>query len=146
VSRIRAGGPDDLSELRGLWRALSAETALAPYGPSDFDEYWPTARALFDHNLVVVAEQGGHLVGCALAVRTRKDVGHVFGLYVRPEARRQSIGRDLLRAASAVLRESGALWIVVDVEHGNHGALEFYERLGFETTGLRLTIDADRLT
>jgi ribosomal protein S18 acetylase RimI-like enzyme len=143
--RVRTGVKGDLSELRRLWQELSAETARAPYGPSDFDEYWPTAAALLDHNLVVVAELDGRLLGCALAARTRSDIGHVFGLYVRPEGRRQGVGRTLLRAAATVLRERGARWILVDVDLGNDEALRFYERLGFEQTGLRLTIDAERL-
>ena len=93
----------------------------------------------------MVAELEGRLVGCALAARTRQDVGHVFGLYVRPQARRQSIGRDLMHAAAVVLRERGARWVVVDVDFGNDGAMDFYAELGFEATGERLTIEVDEL-
>ena len=75
----------------------------------------------------------------------RSDVGYVFGLYVRPAARRRGAGRALLRAVSAVLREQGAKWVLLDVDRGNDGALAFYERIGFEEAGRRLVVDLDRL-
>jgi ribosomal protein S18 acetylase RimI-like enzyme len=87
----------------------------------------------------------GELLGCAYAARTRRDVGHVFGLFVRPEARRRGIGTLMLQAVARVAREHGARWIVVDLELGNEEALRFYERLGFEETGRRFTIAAEGL-
>jgi ribosomal protein S18 acetylase RimI-like enzyme len=144
--RIRAGRRSDFQALRRLWQEMSTEAAAGPYGPSSFDEYWRDAKSLLRHNLVVVAEgPDGALLGCAFAARTRKDIGHVFGLYVRPEARRRGVAKAMLKAAAAVLRENGVRWILADLELGNEEALRFYERLGFEETGRRFTIDVDGL-
>jgi ribosomal protein S18 acetylase RimI-like enzyme len=143
--RLRAARTGDFGKLRELWQELSGEAAQAPYGPSSFDEYWSSPKALLDHNFVVVADVGDELLGCAIAALTRHDVGHVFGLYVRPEARRQGIGRALLQSVAAVLRERGVAHVVLDVDLGNDQAAAFYERLGFTETGRRYTTSVDTL-
>jgi ribosomal-protein-alanine N-acetyltransferase len=141
---VRAATQADLPAIASLWRALNDEASLAPYGATALEEIWPDGESLLEEYLVLIADDGA-ACGCVLAGMARRDVGYVFGLYVRPAARRRGAGRELLRAAAAVLRERGARWVLLDVDLGNDGAEAFYARLGFEQAGRRLTVDVDRL-
>jgi ribosomal protein S18 acetylase RimI-like enzyme len=141
---MRAATEADLPAIAALWRALNDEASLAPYGPTTLEEIWPDGGSLLEEYLVLIADDGA-TCGCVLAGMARRDVGYVFGLYVRPAARRRGAGRELLRAVAGVLRERGARWVLLDVDRGNDGAEAFYDRLGFEQAGRRLTVDVDRL-
>jgi ribosomal protein S18 acetylase RimI-like enzyme len=141
---VRVATEADLPALVAMWRALGEESSRTPYGPTRFDELAPKDRSLLDEYLVLVADDGA-VCGCVLASLVRSDIGYVFGLYVRPAARRRGVGRELLRAAAAALRERGAAWLLLDVDRGNEPADGFYERLGFEEAGRRLAVEVERL-
>lgn len=65
--------------------------------------------------------------------RYRQDVtrGIVDNLYVRPAARNQGIGAELLEAAEQTLREAGAEAVSLDAMAENEGARRFYRRHGY---------------
>ena len=88
----------------------------------------------FDHGLVLVAEEDGRALGCAVFVpRTirirgaavRAAIAAPFG--VLPEARRRGVGRFLHDAALGALRDRGVRVAIVI------GSPEFYGALGYET-------------
>jgi GNAT superfamily N-acetyltransferase len=98
----------------------------------------------FQHATVLVAESGGGIVGLV--------TGHVFPsihgsalvawlttLVVDDRHLNQGIGRELSAAIEQWAKELGAMRI--SVSSGNHreGAHRFYERIGYERTGVRLT-------
>ncbi|MFE0578558.1 GNAT family N-acetyltransferase [Streptomyces sp. NPDC058874] len=62
-------------------------------------------------------------------------VGEVHALYVAPDLIGTGVGRTLLRAAHAAMREQGfessALWVLQD----NHRARRFYARAGYRADG-----------
>ena len=58
--------------------------------------------------------------------------GWVYYLAVSPEHRRKGLGRALMAAAEAWLRERGAPKIQLMVRADNDAALGFYEALGLE--------------
>ena len=58
--------------------------------------------------------------------------GWVYYLAVAPERRREGLGRRLMDAAEAWLRECGAPKLQLMVRTGNDEALGFYEALGLE--------------
>lgn len=58
--------------------------------------------------------------------------GWVYYLAVAPERRRTGLGRTLMSAAEAWLRERGAPKLQLMVRAGNAEALDFYEALGLE--------------
>jgi ribosomal protein S18 acetylase RimI-like enzyme len=92
-----------------------------------------------------VAEQDGVIVGYAMArailagptLETGDTVGHLESLAVLPGYRSAGIGRQLLDAVWAVLRDWGVSDVTVNVMAGNVGAEEIYRRMGllpFSTT------------
>jgi GNAT superfamily N-acetyltransferase len=148
---IRAAAPGDvplilafvreLAEYEGLsHEAVAAESALAAslFGPR------PAAE-------VLIAERDGSPVGFALFFSNystflgRPGI-YLEDLYVRPEARRQGVGRALLARMARIAVERGCRrleWAVLD---WNVDAVGFYERLGAKPmsdwTTYRLTGDA----
>jgi len=93
-------------------------------------------RAAADLIDVVVAEDGGRLIGACLGLMTfstwRGAPGlYVVDLFVLPEARGRNVGLDLLRASAQRFARRGARFIKLEVDETNTGAERFYARLGF---------------
>ena len=100
-----------------------------------------------------VGELGGRLAGHVLittpqdgdaAAKAWADEGNpveriaVLGrLFVLPEARRHSSGKQLVRATSAYADEQG-LRLVLDVMEKDTAAIRLYERLGWRRIGMTL--------
>jgi ribosomal protein S18 acetylase RimI-like enzyme len=91
-------------------------------------------------NPFFVALRGGEVVGwCDVATvmgESRSHIG-VLGMGLLPDARHQGAGRRLLEAALARCRERGLSRVELSVRDDNHIAKRLYEKLGFETEGLR---------
>jgi ribosomal protein S18 acetylase RimI-like enzyme len=54
-------------------------------------------------------------------------------LYVKPEARGQGLGTELIRAAAAHAKEQGAEMLALEVQERNADARRLYDKLGFTT-------------
>ena len=85
---------------------------------------------------VVVAEEGGKLLGACLGLMTfstwRGAPGlYVVDLFVLPEARGRNVGLELLRCSAQRFAARGAQFIKLEVDETNTGAERFYARLGF---------------
>jgi ribosomal-protein-alanine N-acetyltransferase len=65
------------------------------------------------------------------------DEIHISTLAVRPEYRRQGIGRMLLAFALAEAESLGALTATLEVRETNTGAIALYHTFGFKTKGRR---------
>ncbi len=65
------------------------------------------------------------------------DEMHLLNITVAPAHQRQGWARCLLDALVCWSRAGGALWLWLEVRHGNTGARRVYERYGFQPVGLR---------
>jgi GNAT superfamily N-acetyltransferase len=65
-------------------------------------------------------------------------VGHVDSFYVLPETRGQGVGRRLMEAAYAAMRDAGASTVALEMVADNEVAREFYEKEGFTTTFVQM--------
>jgi ribosomal protein S18 acetylase RimI-like enzyme len=91
---------------------------------------------------VAVAERDGRIVGFAAFGPTESDdvpraSGELFALYLREGCQGQGIGRALLAAAEAGLRNDGSRRAVLWVLETNVLARRFYERAGWRWDGTR---------
>jgi GNAT superfamily N-acetyltransferase len=92
----------------------------------------------------LVAEQDGRLVGYAVLHQGYNTVlggpvTHLVDLFVAPAARRQGIGRELMRAVARRTLELGGRELIWDVWKRNDRAYAFYERLAARhRTGLTI--------
>jgi len=108
-----------------------------------FAEPWPYAafESLLDAPafLVAIGNDGderpilGYVVGDVTPNHGR-DIGHIKDLAVRPDARGEGIGRQLLREALFELSLSGAVVAKLEVREGNDPARSLYRAEGFEPT------------
>jgi len=136
---VRRATEADIPLMRRLWAEFSAEAHYSPYPPGPFDP------VLVRDHVALVAEEGGEVVGTLYANLATAHFGYVFGVYTVPSARGRGVGRALMEAIAAQLREQGREYVVLSVDTPNEGAREFYARLGFEDASRMLRARVDRL-
>jgi GNAT superfamily N-acetyltransferase len=145
---IREATGGDRERLRELYTEFVNEIPPLPGIPIDIaHELGELDDYLGDENIALVAENdGGRVVGFALAKMDHPGIGKLSDLYVAPEARRQGAARELIRAAAMRLRDAGdAKVLTLGVQVTNEDARSAYERLGFQTEALRLYAPIEQL-
>jgi ribosomal-protein-alanine N-acetyltransferase len=78
----------------------------------------------------------GELVGYAFVSRY-VDAWHVMNVAVAPEHRRQGVATVLLERLFEVTATDQRRGYTLEVRVSNSGAIQLYERLGFESRGIR---------
>lgn len=96
-----------------------------------------------DHASLQVAEMDGQIIGLAELYLREEDnensamvvrrYAHLQSLMVTTAARRNGIGRALLKAAEAWAAENGAEEVRLEVWEFTDGPLRFYETAGYRT-------------
>ena len=129
---VRPMRADEAEAVAGMVRGL-AEHIGTDFVPALTGERLRGASDLID---VVVADDGGWLIGACLGLMTfstwRGAPGlYVVDLFVLPEARGKNVGLDLLRCSAQRFAARGAQFIKLEVDETNTGAERFYARLGF---------------
>jgi GNAT superfamily N-acetyltransferase len=146
--RIREAGGGDRERLRELYTDFVNEIPAPPGIPVDIEhELGELDDYLGDQNVALVAEDdGGRLVGFALARIDHPGIGHLSDIYVVPDARRQGAARELIREAAIRLRDGeDAEVLTLGVQVTNADAQTAYERLGFQPESLRLFAPIEHL-
>lgn len=94
--------------------------------------------------LIAVNSSGAPLGFVELSIRAYAEecvtdrVAYLEGWYVKPDARRQSVGRALVRAAEQWAEEQGCAEFASDALIDNHVSLAAHRALGFvETVQIR---------
>ena len=149
-------GGDRLDELVEFWKLLHrhqasvcpevaglkllSETASAEIVGEMYRE-WLSRPESF----AFVAEDEGRPVGYVIGFYEEPHfmwetgrVGHVDSFYVLPETRGQGVGRRLMEAAYAAMREAGASTVALEMVADNEVARGFYEQEGFTTTFVQM--------
>jgi ribosomal protein S18 acetylase RimI-like enzyme len=125
------------------WRAAYGHIVSAEYLASlDARERAATWRDAIPDTTVLVAEYDESVAGFASLRVPAPDLnepatGEITTLYVDPERWRRGIGRALLDAAAAELRDDGCDEAVLWVYEANAAGREFYAKLGFHPDGAR---------
>ena len=93
--------------------------------------------------VALVAEIDGVVVGLVTAhviraIASSTPVAWLTSLVVSERARGRGVGEALVRSAEAWARDRGATRIAVTSALHRTGAHEFYERIGYARTGVRL--------
>jgi GNAT superfamily N-acetyltransferase len=138
--RIRAAAREDVPLLLEMFRELADYEHLLDHMRADEERL---TRALFTDPpaaSALIAERGVEVVGYAVFFRTFSTFLAIQGvwledLFVRPAHRGAGVGRALLAAVAAHLRELGGErleWAALD---WNEPALGFYRRIGAQTMG-----------
>lgn len=134
--RIRPAAAQDCAALEGLIEQLGYKAAA-----DDIAARLAEIRA--DGREVLVAEEGGRVVGCLSTSIMRvlhrpKPVGRISMMVVADGLRGQGIGAALVRAAEDWLVGQGCGLVEVTSNNRRTAAHRFYEKLGYERTSVRL--------
>jgi ribosomal-protein-alanine N-acetyltransferase len=132
---------------------MSGEIFLRDYGATDLDAMFRLDEACFEapfrfdresmrefaeeaNAIVRIAEDaGGEMAGFVIVHIERVVTGwraYVVTLDVAAECRQLGLGRRLMREAEVCAAAAGVRWMQLHVFTGNAGAVQFYERLGYE--------------
>jgi ribosomal-protein-alanine N-acetyltransferase len=94
------------------------------------------ARCIRDRDTItIVADNGKGLAGFAI-MWVGEDHARLNLLAVRPEFRRQGVGRRLVEWLESSALVAGTPIIYLEVRAKNHQALSFYRRLGYRTVAV----------
>jgi ribosomal-protein-alanine N-acetyltransferase len=102
----------------------------------------PWSRTMFASELAkpssicLGAFEGEQLVGYCINSRY-VDAWHVMNVAVDPDHRRRGIATRLLEALFEMTKNDGRRGYTLEVRVSNQGAIDLYERLGFERRGIR---------
>jgi ribosomal-protein-alanine N-acetyltransferase len=104
----------------------------------------PWSRSMFASELAkpssvslgACESETGELVGY-LVISRYVDAWHVMNVAVVPERRRQGIASALFDRLFAVTGSDGRRGYTLEVRISNEAAIKLYERLGFESRGVR---------
>jgi len=115
---------------------------LPPLAPGEADAYWRTVVAALREDtrvLLVARDAAGAVVGSAqLELAVRPNARHraeVAKVMVHTQARRQGIGRALMRAVEAEARRRGRTTLALDTRRGDH-AERLYAGVGWTLAGV----------
>jgi ribosomal-protein-alanine N-acetyltransferase len=88
-----------------------------------------------DNVNVLVARLGMRIIGFAI-MRYGDDDAHLDLLAVAPQYQRLGIAQQLLRWLEKCATVAGIFRITLEVRENNHGAQQFYERMGYRRLNL----------
>ncbi len=122
-----------VSSWRSTYRGLLPNDFLSSLSETGYAERWKRVIAE-GTSRVYVAEDQDDVVGFASGGRERAGEtgyeGELYAIYVLDTAQRRGVGRELVRATVAGLRELGLSDMIIWVLRDNQPARAFYERLG----------------
>ncbi len=121
---IREATEADDALVRELVEAYQDEFWERPYPAPPVPESWVR------DGRILLAERDGEIEGMAKG-ELRHGGGHVTLVYLRPQARRQGVGKELLRGLVAFFKEAGVEHVTLGVDLSNDQALTVWHRLGF---------------
>ncbi len=138
---IRTATLEDAGAFREIWEEFHQPP---PWVREAWETIWPYAERSFGSGLVILAEEDRRILGFALAEIDARDpaLGRLVDVYVRPEARRRGLAREMIVRAAARMRELGAVRVAVEVGLEDAPARSLYDRMGFGPHTLNLAAEA----
>ncbi len=110
---------------------LEEETFSMPWSAPSFLEMISKEDARY-----YVAEKDGKILG-GCGVLMIAGEGNITNVVIAPEARNQGIGTAMLRHLMAEGNREGLTAYTLEVRVSNVAAIHVYEKLGFESAGIR---------
>ncbi|MCL2653724.1 MAG: GNAT family N-acetyltransferase [Propionibacteriaceae bacterium] len=124
--QIRAMSISDYDDVHRLW------VATPGMGLNDIDDSRDGIARYLNRNpsSCFVAENGSRLIGAILSGHDGRR-GFIYHTCVALDARFAGVGRALVDAALAALRDEGITKVALVVFARNEGGIAFWEHLGF---------------
>ncbi|MBM4424287.1 MAG: GNAT family acetyltransferase [Chloroflexi bacterium] len=119
----------DYDSVIRLWQSAAPGVAL---GPSDTPQEIQK-KITRDPDLFLVAEEGGAIIGAVIGAFDGRR-GAVYHLAVAASHRSRGLGAALMRELESRLKAKGCLKYYLQITPDNTGVIEFYRRLGWQTS------------
>lgn len=135
---VRSMRIDDLATVFHMGeRLFRAEDVPNLY--RSWDEYEVVGLFYDDAQYCFVAEIDERVCGFLLGTTVKKrrsawKYGYLVWMGVDPESQRFGVGEKLFGEFQAAMLDDGVRMLLVDTEADNHGAIRFFEGLGFGNT------------
>jgi ribosomal protein S18 acetylase RimI-like enzyme len=139
--QVRTASQEDRPAIRDVARrSLQASYSLEPTAIISAIGEWYDENRLKDmlnddDKVLLVADQGGQVVGFSDAIITGDGTGEVLWLHVDPDYRGEDIGRRLFERTRDELADAGGTALHGRVLADNAGGNVFYEEQGFVKVG-----------
>jgi ribosomal protein S18 acetylase RimI-like enzyme len=90
-----------------------------------------------DRSWLMLAEDDGRLLGyCLILFHRGTSLARLYSVAVDPAARGRRIAETLIARGEAAAAERGRVFMRLEVNSGNHGAIRLYEKLGYQRFGI----------
>jgi GNAT superfamily N-acetyltransferase len=149
--KVRQATPEDVPSLVALFQELDrmqADWRVFTPRPGFYDEVgekYREAMNIPDSMVLVAVDDEGEVVGMAYGESrmpsrfSDERALELSGVVVRSGYRGRGVGRELVEEAARFAKERGIDWIELKTFAPNRGAMEFWERLGFEPRVVQMT-------
>lgn len=138
---IRQLGPDDVEAFRAI-RLEALQDSPEAFGGDFADESQQPIESFLEqitHSAIFGAFGDGTMQGVVGlfwdSAAKRRHLGHLYTVYVRPEARGTGVGLPLIDAALEHAQSRGLLQVLLGVAVHNAPAIALYRKAGFEIYG-----------
>jgi len=124
-----------LEEVKTLFQDYQRELAV-DLGFQDFNQELETLPGVYKEprGSMLLAMDQDNIVGCIALKPLSKTVCEMKRLYVRPEYRKQGIGKQLVLKIIAKAKKKGYQLMKLDTLERLHASYHLYQSVGFEET------------
>jgi len=124
--------PEDGIAVLSLWREFIANSPVnLDYQNNDAEFANLPGKYAAPKGCVLLADRNGEIDGCVALREVNADICEMKRLYVRPQARGRTVGRQLAERLIAQARSIGYREMRLDVQEKSASARRLYETLGF---------------
>jgi putative acetyltransferase len=128
----RAIFPDDTAAVLSIWREFIANSPVnLDYQGNDAEFVQLPGKYAAPSGCILLAEQDDEVLGCVAFRKVSSDICEMKRMYVRPHARGNQLGRDLVERLIAEARIAGYREMRLDVMEKSVSARRLYESFGF---------------
>ncbi|MCI8552253.1 MAG: N-acetyltransferase [Lawsonibacter sp.] len=138
---LRFAAPEDVSALLSIYERYISTPITFEYTLPSLEEFARRVASVQTFYPYLVAEENGELLGYAYAHRIAERAAYRWGaelsIYLRPDAVRRGLGKQLYQSLIALLRLQGVRTVYGLVASPNPASEGLHRSLGFHRMGVQ---------
>lgn len=138
---LRFAAPEDVSALLSIYERYISTPITFEYTLPSLEEFARRVASVQTFYPYLVAEENGELLGYAYAHRIAERAAYRWGaelsIYLRPDAVRRGLGKQLYQSLFALLRLQGVRTVYGLVASPNPASEGLHRSLGFHRMGVQ---------
>lgn len=139
---IRTAKPDDAQALLDIYAYYVEHTTLTfEYEVPTVEDFQGRITHILEHYPYLAAESDGEIIGYAYAGRFHPRAAYEWNaemtIYLKPDVRRQGVGRKLYSLIEEILKEQGIVKTIAIItmpidEYSDFNSMQFHESMGYQ--------------